>query len=234
MTTPAWFPDELIFAGPEHLDADYVAGYERKTGVTPDADVAVLQGLGLGLDDTVVDLGAGTGAFAFAIAPFCRRVVAVDVSEAMLEPLRVRIERDGVVNVEPVHGGFLSYEHRGDPAAFVYSRNALHHLPDFWKGVVLSRIASMLRPGGILRLVDLVYDFGPGEAAKWIEPWLAGASPTSDVGWTREEYETHLRDEYSTFTWLLEPMIERAGLRIADRWVSDNRIYAAYTCERPT
>ena len=31
------------------------------------------------------------------------------------------------------------------PAA-VYCRNVLHHLPDFWKGVALQRIAGLLAP----------------------------------------------------------------------------------------
>ncbi len=37
-----------------------------------------------------------------------------------------------------------------------------------------------------------------------------------DVGWTRPELAEHVRDEHSTFTWLLEPMIERAGFDISD------------------
>ena len=42
MTTPAWFPDELDLAGSEHLDADYVAGYDRKAGTDPADDLAHL------------------------------------------------------------------------------------------------------------------------------------------------------------------------------------------------
>jgi hypothetical protein len=47
---------------PEHLDAGFVAGYDRKQGY-PDftEDVAVLQAHGIGPGSTVVDLGAGTG-----------------------------------------------------------------------------------------------------------------------------------------------------------------------------
>jgi hypothetical protein len=32
-----------------------------------------------------------------------------------------------------------------------------------WKVIALRRIADMLRPGGVLRLLDLVYDFAPEE-----------------------------------------------------------------------
>lgn len=42
--------------------------------------------------------------------------------------------------IEAVEGGFLTYEHEGEPVDLVHTRNALHHLPDFWKAVALARI----------------------------------------------------------------------------------------------
>jgi ubiquinone/menaquinone biosynthesis C-methylase UbiE len=232
MAIPAWYPDELAHAGPEHLDPDYVAGYDRKAGVDVDADVALLRELGLNETSTLVDLGAGSGELALAVAPLCRRVVAVDVSAPMLALLRDKAARRGVGNVEIVQAGFLSYEHQDAPADFVYTRNALHHLPDFWKAIALERTAAILRPGGVLRLHDLVYSFDPGEAARVVAPWLAGAAPSPEVGWTKAEYETHLREEFSTFSWLLEPMLERAGFDIRDVSHAPPRVYSAYTCVR--
>jgi hypothetical protein len=67
--------------------------------------------------------------------------------------------------------------------------------------------------------------------SKASEKWLAGAAPSPDHGWTRAELETHLRDELSTFTWLLEPMLERAELAIVEARYSDG-IYAEYLCRR--
>ncbi len=110
-------------------------------------------------------------------------------------------------------GRLLTYEHEGDPPQLVHSRNALHHLPDFWKGVALSRIQALLAPGGVLVLRDLVYDFEPADADRRIEEWLDGAAPTPAEGWTRAELESHVRDEHSTFAWLLEALLEHAGSR---------------------
>lgn len=230
MSTPGWWIDELAYAGDEHLDPAYVATYDAKTGVDPTPDLNLLRTLGLGADSILVDLGAGTGAFALAAAPYCRRVVAVDVSPAMLEIVSVNAEQLGLTNVEAVHAGFLSYEHQGEPADFVYSRNALHHLPDFWKAVALQRVADILKPGGVLRLHDLVYNFDPHEAGDALEAWLAGAAPSPEAGWTRSELETHVREEYSTYSWLLEPVLERAGFKIHDAQYRPSRTYAAYTC----
>jgi SAM-dependent methyltransferase len=125
-----------------------------------------------------------------------RRVVAVDVSLAMLDHLRDKLRRDGVDNVECVAAGFLTYEHRGKPADLVYSRYALHHLPDFWTALALTRIAEMLRPDGILRLSDVVYGFGPADAEAGLERWIStAASESLDDRWTRAELEEHVRDE---------------------------------------
>jgi hypothetical protein len=37
-----------------------------------------------------------------------------------------------------------------------------------------------------------------------------------------------VRDEHSTFTWLLEPMIERAGFRVDEAVYSQDGIFAQY------
>jgi SAM-dependent methyltransferase len=231
---PRWTLDELAHAGQEHLDADYVATYDRKSGPYFDAaeEVDLLLRNGVDEKSTVVDLGAGTGAFALAAAPHCRRVVAVDVSPKMLATLRAKAERRGVANVECVQAGFLGYAHAGEPADAVHSRNALHHLPDFWKAVALDRIAALVRSGGLLRLRDLVFSFDPDEAGPIIEAWLARAPKRPEEGWTRSELEEHVREEHSTFSWLLEPMLERAGFAIRDASYSETRTYAAYLCTK--
>lgn len=232
MDFPDWYLDELRYAGPEHLDPAYVVGYDRKAGTDFAAEVDALRALGLGPASTLVDLGAGTGGLALAAAPHCRRVVAVDVSPTMLDVLRSRAERLGLANVDGVQAGFLSYAHQGEPADIVYSRNALHHLPDFWKVVALERVAALLRPGGVLRLRDLVFACAPAELGRVVEAWLAGAVASPEVGWTRAEFVTHLQTEYSTFTWLLEPMLERAGFLIRAAEYSPSQVYVAYTCVR--
>jgi ubiquinone/menaquinone biosynthesis C-methylase UbiE len=192
--------------------------------------VALLRELGLNETHTLVDLGAGTGALALAAAPLCRRVIAVDVSPVMLSRLREKAARGGIENITCVQQGFLTYAHQGDPADFVYSRHALHHLPDFWKALALQRIASILGSGGVLYLRDLVFSCEPGEITPVVEAWLASASMRPDQGWTRPELETHLREEHSTFSWLLEPMLERAGFEIQQVQHDASRVRSAYTC----
>ena len=74
-----WLLDEAAHAGDEHLDADFVAGYDRKQGhPSPQEDIDAFTERGLGEHSTIVDLGAGTGQFALAAAEVFGTVVAVD------------------------------------------------------------------------------------------------------------------------------------------------------------
>ena len=226
----AWRLDEVASAGRENLDAEHVALYDQKEDGGAAAEVELLLGLGLDARSTVVDLGAGTGQFALAAARRCRRVVAVDVSPVMLNRLQHKLAAAALLNVELVSAGFLSYEHQGDLADVVYTRWALHHLPDFWKVLALARMRAVLRPGGILRLVDIVYSFDPHDADVRLEQWCSSlpTDATSAGEWTRADIEEHVRDEHSTFTWLLEPMMERAGFRIEHTSVSADNLFAEY------
>ena len=228
--TKARMIDELAHAGPEHLDAAFVAGFDRKQGYPdPAADLAAFREHGVGGASTVVDLGAGTGRLALAAAPHVARVVAVDISPAMLALLRERAARAGLANVDCVQAGFLSYTHAGPPVDAVYTRNALHQLPDFWKALALDRIAKLLRPGGVFRLRDLIFDFQPAEAEAVLDDWLDGAATDPAAGYTREDFAEHLRTEFSTFRWLLEPMLAAVGFRVVAANF-EGSIYGAYTC----
>jgi SAM-dependent methyltransferase len=230
----SWWLDESAYAGRENLDEQHVRRYDAKMDAQAAEESRMLQARGvLGPTTSVVDLGAGTGQFALAAAGVCGSVVAVDVSPVMLARLAEKIDARGLGNVRAVRAGFLSYRHAGPPADLVYSRYALHHLPDFWKAIALSRAAAMLRPGGLLRLWDVVYGFEPAAAERRIDAWIE-ETVSADVerGWTRAELAEHVRDEHSTFTWLLEPMLERAGFSVAEAQYSPSGIFARYLCTK--
>ena len=229
MTEP-WMIDELAHAGPEHLDATFVAGYDRKQGYPdPAEDLASFEAHGLDQTSSVVDLGAGSGQFALAAARRFGHVTAVDVSPAMVALLEQRAAAAELANLDCVRAGFLSYEHTGPPADGVYTRHALHQLPDFWKAVALQRIARMLRPGGVLRLRDLIYDFGPAEAGAVFQVWFDNAASDPADGYTGADYAEHIRTEFSTFRWLLEPILAATGFEIVSAEFR-GRLYGAYTC----
>jgi len=222
--------EEVVAASRENLDAGHVARYDEKKDARAADEVELLMALGLDRRSTVVDLGAGTGQFALAVAPACGRVVAVDISPVMLARLRAKVAESRLSNVGVVQAGFLSYEHSGALTDFVYSRWALHHLPDFWKSMALKRMRMILRPGGLLRLSDIAYSFDAADAETRIEAWCATlpVQPTTQRDWSRTDIEEHVRDEHSTFTCLLEAMIQRSGFEIEDAVYSEDGIFAEY------
>jgi ubiquinone/menaquinone biosynthesis C-methylase UbiE len=225
--------DEMASAGRENLDETHVARYDHIEDSGASAEVEILRRLGLTDRSVVVELGTGTGQLAMALAPHCARVVAVDVSPPMLAVLRSKVLTAGADNVEVVRAGFLSYEHSGPAADVVYSRYALHHLPDFWKGVALARAHSVLRPGGFLRLWDVVYSFEPSEAEERLEAWCATGGPAGTEGWSRADYAEHVRDEHSTYTWVFETLAVRAGFVVEEATYTDDGIFATYVLRRP-
>lgn len=178
---------------------------------------------------TVVDLGCGTGAASVLAANRFKTVYAVDVSEAMIEKARKKVGAD-VRNLKFIVAGFLSYEHQGEPVDLVITKAALHHLPDFWKQVALLRINRMLKAGGLLYIHDVVFQFDPRGYAGKIDSWIAGFGKIAGEEF-KSEVETHIRDEHSTFGWILHGMLERVGFSV-DKCRSDDDFLTEYACRK--
>jgi ubiquinone/menaquinone biosynthesis C-methylase UbiE len=107
--------------------------------------------------DSVVDLGAGTGLLALALAPRVRGLVAVDISERMLERLDDAAIADGVHNVETLVADLRRLPLEDESATLVVSNYAFHHLDDAGKELALAEARRILRPGGRLVICDMMF-----------------------------------------------------------------------------
>ena len=151
LNIPEWTYDELKQTGVDYSSIEEVQRYDdmhRKFRDYEKHSLEIIELLKLDSYSTVIDMGAGTGAFTFHAAKHCRKVYAVDVSPAMLNFCRKKCEEMGLSNVSYCHGGFLTYDHKAELADAMVSIVSLHHLPDFWKLVGLRRAARMLKAGG--------------------------------------------------------------------------------------
>lgn len=106
-------------------------------------------------DERALDVGTGTGALAYALAPRVREVVALDSDAEMVE--RARVGAPG--NVEVVLG---DAEHLPfDPLEFdvVGTLRTLHHTrrPE----LVVAELARVARPGATILVVDQVAPVDP-------------------------------------------------------------------------
>lgn len=108
-------------------------------------------------DDRAVDLGAGTGLLTLALAPRVREVVAVDISERMLERLDDVAVADGVHNVDTVVADLRRLPLEDESATLVVSNYAFHHLDDLGKELALAEARRILRPGGRLVICDMMF-----------------------------------------------------------------------------
>ena len=81
------------------------------------------------------------------------------------------------------------------------------------------------------KLHDLIYDFSPAEAREVFEGWFDHAASDPADGYTGADYAEHIRTEFSTFRWLLEPMLTATGFEIVTAEFA-GRLYGAYTCIR--
>jgi len=232
-TRPDWFFDEMSHSGVDYNDPAQVEVYDRNHQRFRDYDKAsqqIIDRLGLGPEHSVLDMGAGTGAFALYAARYCNAIYAVDVSEAMLAYCRQQAEQAGLANIVFCHGGFLTYEHQAEPVDAVISTAVLHHLPDFWKLVGLRRVAAMLKPGGILYLFDVVFPSADENLELHLDAWVG--SFEKDVGPEfAAEVHTHIRDEYSTYDWIMEGLLTWAGFAIESAEYDDH-FGAVYICTK--
>ncbi len=83
-----------------------VTFWERPTRDTEELPSRLLQVLELTQSAVVADIGAGSGFLTFRLARMVPsgRVLAVDVQPELLDTVRVRMQREGIRNVQPVLG----------------------------------------------------------------------------------------------------------------------------------
>jgi ArsR family transcriptional regulator len=102
-------------------------------------------------DWTIADLGCGTGSLTATLAPFVRRVVAVDASAPMLAAARRRL--DGLTNVDIRQGELEAVPIEDAQVDAAVMSLVLHYIAEPAKA--LGEAARVLRPGGRLIVVDM-------------------------------------------------------------------------------
>ncbi len=101
---------------------------------------------------TIADLGCGTGNASELLAPFVRRVVAVDQSGAMLKAARKRLATaDNVEFVEASLDALPMQAHSIDAAVCAL---VLHHLDH--PARALREAHRALKPGGVILVIDML------------------------------------------------------------------------------
>jgi len=169
-----------------HTGPEYAVtrlGYARaELAELPDSVTAPFAGVGNPLamgrprpGETVVDIGAGSGLDAFlaarAVGP-TGRVIAVDMTRAMLERGRESVALTGLTQVEYVEGLAEALPVPDASADLVISNGVINLAPD--KARVFHEAYRVLRPGGRLQIADIVVHRDlPPDAREDVAVWTA-------------------------------------------------------------
>ena len=106
-------------------------------------------------DERALDIGSGLGAFAFALAPRVREVVAVERDPTYVEWLRA----SAPPNVEAIVGDGEHLELPSYSFDLAGTLRTLHHTPR--PEQLLSELVRVTRPGGTLLVVDQLAPVDP-------------------------------------------------------------------------
>ena len=192
------------------LDSAVAAIYDRHD----DSDLrarAALAMLGVQKGWQVADIGCGNGVLATEAALMGAVVDAIDISPAMLALAEI-YARDRKAAVRTQSAGLLSFAYQPNSYDLIVSEFTLHHLPDFWKAVAMSRIFAALKPGANFYLRDIVFVSMPDGSERNVEQWADFNVKNHDFA--RDNVVTHMRDEYSTFGWVMERMLTEVGFTL--------------------
>ncbi|MGE5156852.1 MAG: class I SAM-dependent methyltransferase [Gemmatimonas sp.] len=183
-------------------------------GQGDDADLrarAALTMLGVKRGWRVADIGCGNGVLATEAALMGADVDAIDISPAMLALADI-YAGDRRACIRTQSAGLLSFAYEPGSYDLIVSEFTLHHLPDFWKAVALSRIFAALKPGANFFLREIVFVSMPDGSERSVGEWADFNIKNHDF--ERDSVVTHMRDEYSTFGWVMERMLTEVGFTL--------------------
>ncbi len=143
--------------------ARFEAMFDAPDRVAWQHPVEVTQLVGISPGQTVADLGTGTGYFlpylSVAVGP-SGHVLALDSEPAMIEHVRARAEREGIVNVEARAVAADDPGLAPESVDHVLVVDTWHHFGD--RTAYATRLGQALRPGGSVVVVDFTQESAHG------------------------------------------------------------------------
>lgn len=153
---------------------------------------AMLDVLGDGPIDSLLDIGTGTGRILELLGPRVGRGIGIDLSREMLSVARANLEKAGITNCRVRFGDMYGLSADGDRCDLVTIHQVLHYADQ--PALVIAEAARLLLPGGRLMVVDFAphdlenlrtdhahrrLGFDDGEVAPWCR--AAGLEPAPGI-----------------------------------------------------
>ena len=225
-----WYYNDRRQLGVDFGTDDPSTSYNQRQRDSAERARATLKMLGVKAGSRLADIGCGSGILACEAAEMGAVVDAIDISPAMLRLTEVHAADMGVtVNTQAT--GFLSFDYQPGSLDVVVSEFALHQLPDFWKAVAMARVFNALKPGGQFLLRDVVFNCVPDGAERNVEQWTDFI--LKNHGFSRDDVAIHMRDEHSTFGWVIEGLLKAARFSVVSAEYHPP-VYGTYLAKKPS
>ena len=227
----SWYFDESKHSGVDYSSTELIQQYDENHSKFRNFEKEakeIINDLQLNTQSIVADIGCGTCAITNFIANKVKKIYAIDISKAMLDYAQQKYHI--IKNIEYINSGFLALNSHNLNVDAVYTKMALHHLPDFWKQVALHNISSITKPGGKLLYVDVIYSGDVSKIEQNIDQWINNFRQNTGNEFAKE-VEMHVKEEFSTFDWVIEKMLQKAGYRINIK-VHQDEMIIKYICTK--
>ncbi|MGD9670690.1 MAG: ArsR/SmtB family transcription factor [Hyphomicrobiaceae bacterium] len=178
-----------------------------------EVEAAILEMLGSGPFDLLVDLGTGTGRILELLGDRYAQGLGIDLNQAMLAYARSKLSRAGLEKAQVRHGDLYNLGVEDSAASAVVMHQVLHFLSDPARAI--AEAARVLAPGGKL----LIVDFAPhaleelrerfaherlGFATQQIEDWMRAAGLTPGRMRTLSPPAAEVADRLTVSIWIAE------------------------------
>jgi len=154
-------------------------------------------------DESLLDLGTGTGFIALHFAPYVKEVIGLDSNSEMLHSAVMKKKSLGLNNVSFIQGNIEKLPFYGRTFDVIVCNLVLHHLVDPFSS--LKEIKKVLKKDGKLIIVDFNRHSNKSMADEMKDLWL-GFKPDEIKKWMKELYFT----SFEHFT--LKPKRKKEGI----------------------
>jgi ubiquinone/menaquinone biosynthesis C-methylase UbiE len=144
-----------------------------------------------------LDIATGGGHVAYAFAPHVARIWATDITQEMLDLVKVEVHKRGLANIRTAYAKAEALPFEDESFDLVTCRIAPHHfdsIPEF-----LAEVHRVLKPSGLFAVVDNVVP--QGSVGDYVNAFERFRDPSHLRAWTMDEWRASLKERGFAITY---------------------------------